>query len=148
MEGSKPGLDERYCSSCRGVIKKLAELCVHCGVRVAPPVSAGESVATNQPGETGPVPHEERLQRLARAVSSRTLEGWNVIDRNDREVYAVLSLPAKPVNHILHLLVTLFTCGFWVIVWAIIAGTHRREQRLRISIDDFGNLLQENLPVS
>jgi len=50
MEGSKPGLDEMYCYSCGAIIKKLAELCVHCGVRVGPPVSAGESVFTKQPG--------------------------------------------------------------------------------------------------
>lgn len=49
MEGSKPGLDEMYCSSCRAVIKKLAELCVHCGVRVNPPVAVSESISTRPP---------------------------------------------------------------------------------------------------
>lgn len=35
MEPIKPGFDEMYCSSCGAVVKKLAEICVHCGVRVS-----------------------------------------------------------------------------------------------------------------
>jgi len=35
MESPKPGYDEMYCSSCGAIIKKLAEVCVHCGVRVS-----------------------------------------------------------------------------------------------------------------
>ena len=36
MEGARqtPGDDEMYCHSCGAVIKRQAELCVHCGVRV------------------------------------------------------------------------------------------------------------------
>jgi TM2 domain-containing membrane protein YozV len=39
MEANKPGLDEMYCSSCGAIIKRRAEICVHCGVRVAGPLS-------------------------------------------------------------------------------------------------------------
>jgi TM2 domain-containing membrane protein YozV len=31
---AKPGLDEMFCWSCGTIIKKAAEICVHCGVRV------------------------------------------------------------------------------------------------------------------
>ena len=88
---------------------------------------------------------EERQQRLARAVSDRTLAGWNVVDRNDREVYAILALPGKPVNHTLHAIITFFTCLVWGPVWIVITMTHRKEQRVRISIDRFGNLAEEIL---
>lgn len=30
----KPALDEMYCWSCGSIIKRAAEICVHCGVRV------------------------------------------------------------------------------------------------------------------
>jgi hypothetical protein len=33
--------DEIYCSSCGAVIKREAELCVHCGVRVRPALEQG-----------------------------------------------------------------------------------------------------------
>lgn len=31
----------------------------------------------------------------------------------------------RPVNHILHLLLTLCTCGFWLPVWVLIAASSR-----------------------
>lgn len=36
-EQPKLGADEMFCSSCGGVIKKRAEICVKCGVRVTVP---------------------------------------------------------------------------------------------------------------
>lgn len=43
----------------------------------------------------------------------------------DRQVQPVSYGPAvvvhKPVNHAFHLLMTLFTCGLWGIVWIIVA---------------------------
>jgi len=88
---------------------------------------------------------EERNDRFARAVSTRTLQGWNIVDRNDVDLMAVLMLPGKPVNHVLHALITIFTCGLWAIVWIIMAMIQKREQRIRISIDSSGNLLEEAL---
>ena len=35
MEATKPGADEMYCSSCGSIIKRRAEICVKCGVRVS-----------------------------------------------------------------------------------------------------------------
>ena len=88
---------------------------------------------------------EERNDRFARAVSTRTLQGWNIVDRNDVDLEAVLMLPGKPVNHILHALISIFTCGLWAIAWIIFAITQKREQRIRISIDSSGNILEEAL---
>ena len=44
MQPDRPAYDEMYCSSCGVVIKRAAELCVHCGVRVnrTPGVSYSE----------------------------------------------------------------------------------------------------------
>lgn len=41
MEATKPGADEMYCSSCGSIIKKRAEICVKCGVRVTGGVASG-----------------------------------------------------------------------------------------------------------
>ena len=64
-----------------------------------------------------PILHDERLERLARFISTRTMEGWNVVDRNDQEVFAVLSLPGKPVNHVLHAILTVLTCFLYGYSW-------------------------------
>jgi YD repeat-containing protein len=91
---------------------------------------------------------EERQERLARVVSTKTLEGWTVVDRNERDAWAILDLPGKPVNHVLHALITIFSCGLWAIVWAILALTQRRQQRVRVSIDAYGNLLEETVTIA
>ena len=95
-----------------------------------------------------PLSHQERLERLSRLVSSRTLEGWIVVDKNDPGVSAVLRKPGKEVNHILHFLITVFTCGLWVIGWIILTLTREKEQRMRVSIDGSGNLLEETIAIS
>ena len=94
------------------------------------------------------VPYGERGERLSRVVSTKTLEGWSVVDKNERDVWAVLDLPAKPVNHTLHAIITIFTCALWAPVWLIIALTARKEQRVRISIDGYGNLLEEKVTIA
>lgn len=40
METPKPDVDEMYCSSCGSIIKRQAEFCMNCGVRVSPQESA------------------------------------------------------------------------------------------------------------
>ncbi len=96
-----------------------------------------------QPSES--ITPQERLERLSQIVSTRTLQGWTVVDRNEREAYAVLDLAAKPVNHVLHAIITIFTCGVWAIVWIVLALTYRKQKRVRISIDAYGNLLEEGI---
>ena len=44
MRSDKPTHDEMYCSSCGSIIKRAAEICVHCGVRVAQ--MGGQSTTT------------------------------------------------------------------------------------------------------
>ena len=87
----------------------------------------------------------DRLDRLSRAISTRTMTGWNIVDRNDADLSAVLLYPEKPIRHLIHLLVTLFSCGLWGIVWAVLALLHKGDKRVRISIDVAGNLLEEEM---
>lgn len=39
------GIGEKYCAECGKIIKEKAELCVHCGVRQAPPVGEKSKIA-------------------------------------------------------------------------------------------------------
>jgi hypothetical protein len=32
--------------------------------------------------------------------------------------------PRAPFNHLLHLVITIFTCGLWLPVWVILAIAH------------------------
>ena len=99
------------------------------------------------PQSTTPVTPEGRAERLSRIVSAKSLEGYVVVDRDDRNATAVLSHPGKEVNHVLHVIITIFTCGLWLIPWLVMGVTKKKEERLRISIDGFGNLLEEHMVV-
>jgi len=43
------------------------------------------------------------------------------------------------VNHILHLLLTVFLCGFWLPVWLLVAVTGG-EKRSVLAVDQCGNI--------
>lgn len=47
----------------------------------------------------------------------------------------------KPVNHVLHLILTLVTCLVWGIVWIILVGMGG-EKRYSMSVDQYGNILR------
>ncbi len=55
--------------------------------------AAKEAAMQEQPIQ--PLSWEERRERLSRIVSNKTLEGWTVVDMNERDVWAVLDLPEK-----------------------------------------------------
>ena len=44
MQGNRPGPDEMYCTSCGSIVKRRAELCMSCGVRVNFPPAVQTSV--------------------------------------------------------------------------------------------------------
>lgn len=44
----------------------------------------------------------------------------------------------KPVNHTLHLILSLVTCGVWALVWATL-GVAGGEKRYVVQVDEYGN---------
>ncbi len=85
---------------------------------------------------------EERLKRLNNYISSKALQGYVVIDKNERELTAVLKKEAAKFNHTLHVILTLCTC-VWGIVYAIMYMTRGKTSTIRVSIDTSGNLVEE-----
>lgn len=78
---------------------------------------------------------EERKALLAQAVANQVRQGWRVESQSDFQ--AVLVKGQRP-NNTLHLILTLVTVGFWLLVWiplAIFGG----EKRTVIDIDPYGN---------
>ncbi len=65
------GADEMYCSSCGSIIKKQAEICVKCGVRVAR-MPATASAAPDSPGEYSP------KSRVAAGILGILLGGFGI----------------------------------------------------------------------
>ena len=84
----------------------------------------------------GRKPADERKALLAQNVSSAVARGARVESQSD---YQAIMVEGKPVNHILHLILTVLTFGFWAIVWIILALTGG-EKRRTITVDEWGNV--------
>jgi len=44
------------------------------------------------------------------------------------------------VNHVLHLLLTIFTAGPWAIVWFFMAATENSDRRQIVGVDEYGGV--------
>lgn len=95
-------------------------------------------------GAAQPVaPPDVRKSRLATAVQQEVSRGGRVESQAD---FSALIRHGKPVNHVLHLILTLVTFGFWVIVWIIAAIVSANNNRaVSLLVDEFGQVLRQEL---
>jgi hypothetical protein len=84
---------------------------------------------------------DRRSQLLAQAIQANVVRGGRVETQGPFNAVIVWG---KPVNHILHLILTLLTAGAWGLVWLILALSGG-EKRTTISVDDFGNVLSQSV---
>ena len=82
---------------------------------------------------------DERKETLARHVANATARGLRVESQSD---YQAVFVNGKPVNHILHLILSAFTLGLWLLVWAALA-IFGGEKRSVVRVDEYGNVLAE-----
>jgi hypothetical protein len=79
---------------------------------------------------------EARRELLARTLASQIAGGARIESQGDFQAVVV---QGKPVNHVLHLILTLVTFLAWGIIWialAIFGG----EKRAMITVDEYGNV--------
>lgn len=78
---------------------------------------------------------DERKEALAISVANSIARGLRVESQSD---YQAVLVKGKPVNHIIHLILTFITAGFWVLVWIalVIFGGEKREVA---RVDEWGN---------
>lgn len=62
-----------------------------------------------------------------------------------RTTTSAIVTTGKPVNHVLHLLITVLLFGFWLPVWIIMA-VNGGEQRSTVSVDEAGRVQRTNRP--
>ena len=82
---------------------------------------------------------EERKVLLAQHVVTAVAFGARIEWQSD--TMAVL-VSGQRVNHLLHFIVGLFTLGLWWLVWILLA-IFRGENREVITVDDYGNILDQ-----
>ena len=78
---------------------------------------------------------DERKEALAISVTNSIAMGRRVESQSD---YQAVLVKGKPVNHVLHLILTLVTAGFWSPIWIalVIFGGEKREVA---RVDEWGN---------
>lgn len=79
---------------------------------------------------------DERKEALARTIANQVASGARVESQSD---YQAVLVKGGKINHILHLILTVLTAGFWVIVWvalALLGG----EKRSIVACDEWGNV--------
>jgi hypothetical protein len=84
---------------------------------------------------------DERKVILAQQLQTAAARGLRIESQSD---FQAVLVEGKAVNHVLHAILTIFTCLLWGIVWAILAGTGG-EKRQMVVVDEFGNVLWQNL---
>lgn len=87
--------------------------------------------------EREPVSRGRRQRALALAVEEEvaTHAASVVLDGPSGVVLAY----RRPVSHVLHAVLTLFTGGLWIVVWLVLA-LGRRDDRVRLEVDEWGNV--------
>lgn len=85
-----------------------------------------------------PQPQDPR-EKIAKAVHSEVVAGGRVESHSD---YNAVVVHGKKPNHVLHLILTIFTCFIWSPVWIILALV-QKERRVMLSLDPYGNLVRQ-----
>jgi len=84
---------------------------------------------------------EERRAIFAQQLQQAAIRQFRVESATD---YQAVLVQGKPVNHVLHAILTIFTCAAWGIVWIILATTGG-EKRFQLIVDEYGNVHWQNL---
>jgi hypothetical protein len=87
-----------------------------------------------------PATPDQRKAALAQAVSREVAAGsWRVESQSD---YQAVLAKGGNVNHTLHLILSLVTCGLWLLVWPVVYLLNQRKT-LVLSVDEYGNVLRQ-----
>lgn len=85
---------------------------------------------------------EELEEKFHKKISNLTMEGWRIVDKNEKRLECVLEKGGS-FSHTIHAILTLLTC-VWGIVW-LFQYNKNKPQRMRISFDKNGNYNEEKI---
>jgi hypothetical protein len=110
--------------------------------RPNPTVASGRSrpgtTSINDEGDPAMQPIPPATTPLDAEIGRYAAAGWNLVHRD--QYTAVVASPGAAVNHVLHLILTLITCGFWSVVWILVTATSSSGQRLTLTAPPDGTV--------
>ena len=135
--------ETRFCDQCGTPIPRLqSRFCASCGADIpapgdGPPTERTRHPVINEPANQAhsQTPQQEQILRqfIHEQMASSGLP-WNLVSSEGNT--AILGRK-KSVNHILHFLLSLFTAGFWILIWIILTISRKEERRIvEIDLDE------------
>lgn len=108
----------------------------------APAAAAGSSDLSERasapaPGSTEPISDEARARLLQEHLSQMVITNQSRVESSTP--YAAVVVSGRPVNHVLHLLASVFLCGLWLPIWFVMAMAGG-EKRHVVAVDQYGNV--------
>ncbi len=91
--------------------------------------------------ETYGISTEQRKEMLAQHISFSVAQGARVESQSD---FQAVLIYGHRVNHVLHAIITLFTCLIWGVIWLVL-GITRGERREIVQVDNWGNITVQRL---
>ncbi|MDP5198639.1 hypothetical protein [Flavobacterium sp. DG2-3] len=86
---------------------------------------------------------EKNIDRFYEIIAAKTRNGFVITEQNEKLPYVVLSKEKKAVNHTFHLLLSIITLGFWLVVWIYLTVTFSRKKDILVAVDEDGNLFED-----
>jgi hypothetical protein len=102
-----------------------------------------EQQPSRQPRTLSP---QERMQMLDKAIAGLSSQGGRMVARHE---WTAVVLTGKPVNHVLHLILTICSIclgGIWAPVWLLITAVGG-EHRQILTVDQYGQVSQRRGPL-
>lgn len=84
---------------------------------------------------------QQRSAILSGQISTHISQGFKLVDKNESNFSAILHRDAENTNHVLHLLLTLITCFFWVLIWGGRAASKKSAKTVNIFVDEYGKII-------
>jgi hypothetical protein len=81
---------------------------------------------------------QQRSKILDEELLRRVSQGAKVQARTPTSAVVV---SGQPVNHVLHLLISVFLCGLWLPVWILAAATGGEYRRM-VTVDEHGAVVE------
>lgn len=85
----------------------------------------------------------ERKMKLGQAVQAEVVQGGVIESQSD---FNAIIRYGKPVNHVLHLILTIVTCGLWGGVWILVwVVSAQAKKSIALQVNEFGQVFRQDI---